>query len=52
MTRWTDAEREVVAESWDPCDAWENYRVAFGMNHRTYEGIKREFYRQHPQVTA
>jgi hypothetical protein len=46
---WTDPERTVVAESYDPVEAWENYRVKFG-DFRTFEAIEREWYRAHEKV--
>jgi len=51
-TIWTKPEQEVVDNAWDPVDAWENYRVAFGFDNRTFESIKRRWYRVHAKVTA
>jgi hypothetical protein len=52
MTRWTDIEREAVDNAWDILEAWENYRVTFGFNGRSFESIKRRWYRVHERVEA
>ena len=48
--KWQDPEKEIVDESWDPVDAWENYRVVFGFNGRTFGSIIRRWNRVHPLV--
>jgi hypothetical protein len=48
---WTDPEKDVVDNFMgDHVDVWEEYRARFGFNGRSFESIKRRWYRVHERV--
>jgi hypothetical protein len=49
---WSDAEKDVVDNAWNVEQALWEYRLAFGYLKRTYEAIKRRWYRMHVKVTV